>query len=57
VSVLLSDLLARVVHLHEPVWSVITSVIVTQAGLPRPDHRRDQIVGTLVGAGAGCWLS
>ncbi|MFT8420449.1 MAG: FUSC family protein [Gluconacetobacter sp.] len=54
VSVLLSDLLARVVHLHEPVWSVITSVIVTQSRITQTlTTGRDQIVGTLVGAGAG----
>jgi uncharacterized membrane protein YccC len=54
VSVMLSDLLARAVHLHEPVWSVITSVIVTQSRITQTlSTGRDQIVGTLVGAGAG----
>lgn len=54
VSVLLSDILARAVHLHEPVWSVITSVIVTQSRITQTlTTGRDQIVGTLVGAGAG----
>lgn len=54
VSVLLSDLLARAVHLHEPVWSVITSVIVTQSRITQTlTTGRDQVVGTLLGAGAG----
>ncbi|MBB2191348.1 FUSC family protein [Gluconacetobacter azotocaptans] len=54
VSVLLSGVLARAVHLHEPVWSLITSVIVTQSRITQTlTTGRDQIVGTLIGAGAG----
>ncbi|ACI50917.1 conserved hypothetical protein [Gluconacetobacter diazotrophicus PA1 5] len=54
VSVLLSDVLARAVHLDEPVWSVITSVIVTQSRITQTlTTGRDQIMGTLLGAGAG----
>ncbi|MBB2202671.1 FUSC family protein [Gluconacetobacter tumulisoli] len=53
-SVLLSEVLAKAVHLHEPVWSLITSVIVTQSRITQTlTTGRDQIVGTLIGAGAG----
>ena len=54
VSVLLSDLVAHVLHLREPYWALVTAVIVTQARISSTlEAGRDQIVGTLIGAAAG----
>lgn len=54
VSVFMSDVVARGLHLHEPAWALITAVIVTQARVSSSlEAGRDQILGTLIGAFAG----
>jgi uncharacterized membrane protein YccC len=54
VSVFLSDVVARGLHLREPYWALITAVIVTQARISSTlEAGRDQILGTLIGAVAG----
>ncbi|GBQ16440.1 FUSC family protein [Komagataeibacter rhaeticus] len=55
VSLILSGIVATIIHLDEPVWALITSVIViTQTRLTQTlSTGREQIVGTLVGAMAG----
>ncbi len=54
VSVFLSDVVARALHLREPYWALITAVIVTQARISSTlEAGRDQILGTLIGAVAG----
>ena len=53
-SVFLSDVVARLAHLGEPAWALITAVIVTQAKVGATfEAGRDQIIGTLVGAAFG----
>ncbi|AHI26830.1 FUSC family protein [Komagataeibacter swingsii] len=55
VSLVLSGIIATLIHLDEPVWALITSVIViTQTRLTQTlSTGREQIVGTLIGAAAG----
>lgn len=55
VSLVLSGIVAAMIHLDEPVWALITSVIViTQTRLTQTlSTGREQIVGTLIGAAAG----
>ena len=55
VSLILSGIVATIIHLDEPVWALITSVIViTQTRLTQTlSTGREQIVGTLIGAAAG----
>ena len=55
VSLILSGIVATIIHLDEPVWALITSVIViTQSRLTQTlSTGREQIVGTLIGAAAG----
>ncbi|GAN96759.1 hypothetical protein Geu3261_0097_002 [Komagataeibacter europaeus NBRC 3261] len=50
VSLILSGIVATIIHLDEPVWALITSVIVITQTL---STGREQIVGTLIGAAAG----
>ncbi|NVN41686.1 FUSC family protein, partial [Ameyamaea chiangmaiensis] len=54
IALTLADGMARLAHLREPVWSLITAVIVTQGSITETmSTGRDQIIGTLIGAGAG----
>ncbi|GAB6967575.1 hypothetical protein JCM25156A_16120 [Komagataeibacter kakiaceti JCM 25156] len=55
VSLILSGIVATLIHLEEPVWALITSVIViTQTRLTQTlSTGREQVVGTLIGAAAG----
>ena len=55
VSLILSGIVAHLIHLEEPVWALITSVIViTQTRLTQTlSTGREQVVGTLIGAAAG----
>jgi len=53
-SIALAWLAAHIAHLREPVWSLITAVIVTQGSITQTmSTGRDQIIGTLIGAGTG----
>lgn len=53
-SVLLSQLIARLIGLHEPYWALMTAIIVTQIRISQTySIARDQIIGTLMGAVAG----
>lgn len=55
VSLIGSGFVAHLVHLQEPVWALITSVVViTQSRMTQTlSTGQDQIVGTLIGACAG----
>ncbi|MBV1833865.1 FUSC family protein [Novacetimonas pomaceti] len=55
VSLIGSGVVAHLVHLQEPVWALITSVVViTQSRMTQTlSTGQDQVVGTLIGASAG----
>src|ERR1700760_1873930 len=54
VAALLAFLVAQVLHLHLPLWAVLTSLIVTQASLGRSVKvATDYLIGTLGGVAYG----
>jgi hypothetical protein len=54
VGALLALALAQVLHLHLPLWAVLTSVIVTQASLGRSVKvAKDYLIGTFAGVAYG----
>src|ERR1700759_5106781 len=54
VAALLAFLVAQVLHLHLPLWAVLTSLIVTQASLGRSVKvASDYLIGTLGGVAYG----
>ncbi|QNT78240.1 FUSC family protein [Entomobacter blattae] len=53
-SVLMSQVIARSIGLHEPYWALMTAIVVTQIRISQTfSTALDQLVGTAIGAMAG----